>query len=54
VGDSETDRKTAAAAGVPCILVTFSPDGQAVHALSPEAVIDHYHELPGAVTRLIG
>ncbi len=54
VGDSDTDRKTAAAAGVPCVLVTFAPGAQDVHALSPEAVIDHFHELPAAVTRLIG
>jgi len=54
VGDSDTDRNTAAAAGVPCILVTFAPEGDAVRALSPEAVIDSYAELPGAVTQLIG
>ena len=27
VGDTETDRETARAAGVPCLLVTFGPDG---------------------------
>lgn len=54
VGDSETDRKTAAAAGVPCILVTFSPDGDAVKALTPEAVIDTYAELRPTVAQLIG
>ncbi|MEM9754764.1 MAG: HAD-IA family hydrolase, partial [Pseudomonadota bacterium] len=37
VGDTETDRRTASAAGVPCILVAFGPAGQAVHDLSPEA-----------------
>ena len=54
VGDSDTDRKTAAAAGVPCVLVTFAPEGQAVRALNPEAVIDHFDELQAAVGRLIG
>jgi phosphoglycolate phosphatase len=54
VGDSDTDRKTSAAAGVPSILVTFAPGGQAVRDLAPEAVIDHFHELPEAVARLIG
>ncbi|WP_417205051.1 HAD-IA family hydrolase [Antarctobacter sp.] len=54
VGDSDTDRTTARAAGVPCVLVTFSPEGQAVRALDPEALIDHFDELQGAVGRLIG
>lgn len=54
VGDSDTDRNTALAAGVPCVLVTFSPDGQGVRALNPEALIDHFDELQGAVGRLIG
>lgn len=54
VGDSDTDRKTAAAAGVPSVLVTFPPGAEDVHALNPEAVIDHFNELQGAVTRLIG
>ena len=54
VGDSDTDRKTAANAGVPAILVTFAPAGQAVRDLTPEGVIDHFDELPAEVARLIG
>ncbi|KUF09113.1 HAD-IA family hydrolase [Pseudoponticoccus marisrubri] len=54
VGDSDTDRKTAAAAGVPCILVTFAPGGAAVRELAPEGVIDAFAELPAEVRRLIG
>lgn len=54
VGDSDTDRKTAAAAGVPSVLVTFAPEGQAVRALNPEGVIDHFDQLSGEVRRLIG
>lgn len=54
VGDSDTDRKTARAAGVPCILVTFAPEGQAVRALDPEAVIDHFDELGTTVQQLVG
>lgn len=54
VGDSTTDRRTAAAANVPCILVTFPPGAEDVHALAPDAVIDHFDELAGAVARLIG
>lgn len=54
VGDSDTDRNTALAAGVPCVLVTFPPGAQDVVALAPEAVIDHFDELPAAVAKMIG
>ena len=54
VGDSDTDRNTARAAGVPSILVTFSPEGDAVKALEPEGLIGHFDELAGEVRRLIG
>lgn len=54
VGDTDTDRKTAAAAGVPCVLVTFGPAGPGMAALQPEALIGHYDELPGVVARLLG
>ncbi|WP_121629990.1 HAD-IA family hydrolase [Tropicibacter alexandrii] len=54
VGDTETDRKTSANAGVPSILVTFAPPGQAVRDLDPEGVIDHFDALSDEVRRLIG
>lgn len=54
VGDTETDRATARAAGVPCILVGFGPEGAGVARLAPEAVIAAYEELPATVARLIG
>lgn len=54
VGDTETDRLTAAAAGVPVVLVTFGPGGEAVRALSPEAVLPAYSELEATVRALIG
>ena len=54
IGDTVTDRKTAEALGVPCILVTFGPEGDAVHSLSPEGTIGHFSELPAEVARLIG
>lgn len=54
VGDTRTDRDTARAAGVPSVLVTFGPDGAAVAELAPEALIDHFDELDGVVTRLLG
>jgi phosphoglycolate phosphatase len=52
VGDSDTDRKTAAAAGVPSILVTFGPAGGDMAALGPEALIGHFDELPDVVRQL--
>ncbi|SLN41111.1 HAD-IA family hydrolase [Roseisalinus antarcticus] len=52
IGDTDTDRKTAAAAGVPCVLVTFGPTGDAVLALNPEASIGHFDDLAGVVDAL--
>lgn len=54
VGDTVTDRQTAAAAGVPCILVTFGPSGMAVADLEPEALLPHFDLLDDIVARLIG
>ncbi len=54
VGDTKTDRDTARAAGVPSILVTFGPGGEDVRDLAPEGLINHFDDLPGEVTRLIG
>jgi phosphoglycolate phosphatase len=52
VGDSDTDRRTAAAAGCPSILVTFGPSGDQMAALAPEALIGHFDELPATITAL--
>ncbi|WP_417239519.1 HAD-IA family hydrolase [Celeribacter halophilus] len=54
VGDTETDRNTAKAAGVPCVLVTFGPDGDGVKRLEPEALLSHYNDLPRITKELIG
>jgi len=54
VGDSDTDRKTARAAGVPCILVGFGPATRTeMVALEPEAIIDHFDDLLATVNRLL-
>lgn len=53
IGDTITDRKTAAAAGIPCILVTFGPTGRAVSDLAPEALLDHYDDLDRVLDRLL-
>ncbi|MCR9088608.1 MAG: HAD-IA family hydrolase [Rhodobacteraceae bacterium] len=54
VGDTQTDRATAAAAGVPCVLVTFGPDGHGVAALKPDALLDHFDALPSLAARFLG
>ncbi|MBT8411067.1 MAG: HAD-IA family hydrolase, partial [Octadecabacter sp.] len=53
IGDSDTDRNTARAAGVPSVLVTFGPSGEDMAALEPEALIDHFDELPDVAARLL-
>ncbi|KIC48474.1 HAD-IIIA family hydrolase [Tateyamaria sp. ANG-S1] len=52
VGDSDTDRNTARAAGVPSILVTFGPSGEDMAALEPEALLDDFTALPTVVAAL--
>jgi phosphoglycolate phosphatase len=54
VGDSDTDRKTAAAAGVPSVLVTFGPSGEDMAALRPHGLLERFDDLPEMVARLLG
>ncbi|SHH84144.1 HAD-IA family hydrolase [Cognatishimia maritima] len=54
VGDSDTDRNTARAAGVPSVLVTFGPSGEDMAALEPEALLEDYAALPKVVQALLG
>lgn len=54
IGDSDTDRNTAKAAGVPSVLVTFGPSGEDMAALSPEALLNDFVHLPEVVQDLIG
>ena len=53
VGDTATDRETARQAGVPCIMVTFGPEGEGVADLAPEALLPHYDDLLETVERLV-
>lgn len=53
VGDTETDRDTARAAGVSVVLVTFGPGGEGVRALQPDATIGHFDQLFDVASRLI-
>jgi phosphoglycolate phosphatase len=52
VGDTETDRDVARAAGIPCVLVGFGPEGHGVTRLAPEAVLAHYEDLPDLLDTL--
>ncbi|WP_292292713.1 HAD-IA family hydrolase [Marivita sp.] len=54
IGDTKTDRDTARAAKVGCVLVGFGPSGEDMVALEPDAIIQHFDELPEVATRLLG
>jgi len=54
VGDTETDRKTAAAAGVRVALVSFGPEGEAISRLSPEVLLAHFDQLPAIARDWLG
>ncbi len=53
IGDSDTDRKTARAAGVPCVLVTFGPAGEDMAALDPEALLHRFDDLADLVSSIV-
>jgi phosphoglycolate phosphatase len=46
IGDSEVDVRTAKAAGIPIILVSFGYATERLDGLSPDAMIDQFHDLP--------
>lgn len=52
IGDSETDIKTAKAAGAPVIAVDFGYSVEPVASFAPDVIISHYRELPAALRRL--
>lgn len=54
LGDTETDRRTASAAGVRVALVAFGPEGEAIRRLAPDALIGHFDELPGLARAWLG
>ncbi|MCA0274274.1 MAG: HAD-IA family hydrolase [Proteobacteria bacterium] len=53
IGDTETDRKTATAAGVASVLVTFGPEGSGIARLEPDALLDVYADLPALAERIL-
>ncbi len=54
VGDTETDRRTASAAGVRVALVAFGPEGEALSRLAPEAMLAHFDDLPALARDWLG
>lgn len=54
VGDTETDVKTAAAAGVPVVLVAFGPEGTGIARLTSDALLMDYGQLGKVTKALIG
>ena len=54
VGDTETDHRTARAAGVPSVLVAFGPEGEGIARLGPDALLHGYADLAAVVERLVG
>ena len=53
IGDTQTDRDTARAAGVPVALVTFGPEGAGVARMRPEALLHHFDDLPGLAQQML-
>ncbi len=54
IGDTVTDRDTARAAGMPCVLVGFGPGAAEAAALAPDALLAHFDELDAVIERLLG
>jgi phosphoglycolate phosphatase len=52
VGDSETDIRTARAAGVPVIAVDFGYSEKPVSEFAPDRMIGHYSQLPGVIAAI--
>ena len=53
IGDTITDRNTAKNADVPCILVSFGPEGDGVNRMEPSALLNHYFDLPDLVDNIL-
>jgi phosphoglycolate phosphatase len=54
IGDSDTDIRTARAAGVPVLAVDFGYTEIPVSRLAPDRIISGFEELPAAVDQLLG
>ncbi|MEM6743944.1 MAG: HAD-IA family hydrolase [Pseudomonadota bacterium] len=54
IGDTVTDRRTAAAAGAPCVLMDLGTSADDLRSVGAEAVLRDYAELPATLTALAG
>ena len=54
VGDTETDVKTARAAGVKVALVGFGPEGPGIDRLGPDYLLHDFAGLPDLARRWLG
>lgn len=53
LGDSITDVRTAKAANIPCILVSFGYTVEPVTSLGGDLIIDHFDELDEAIAKVL-
>jgi phosphoglycolate phosphatase len=53
IGDTVTDAKTARAAGVALVLVAFGPEGDGISRLEPDALLQHYDDLPRLAAHIL-
>lgn len=53
IGDTMTDRMTCRNANILSVLVGFGPSGFAIEKLKPDAVLNHYNDLPDLLDKLI-
>ncbi len=53
IGDTKTDRDTALACNIPCVLVTFGPQGDEILHLSPDRAMQDYRDLPTIAKELL-
>jgi phosphoglycolate phosphatase len=53
IGDSRTDRDTAKAAGIPCILFDYGYSDVPAAELLPEALISHFRDVPKTAEALL-
>lgn len=54
IGDSETDIRTAKAAHIPIVAVSFGYSVDPIASYGPDAIIDDYRDLPAAIRKLAG
>ncbi len=52
IGDTLTDLTTARRAGVPCILTTFGFAAEPLSDLAPDAIVEHFDQIPAACEQL--